>query len=282
MTPLLAAREPVRPRVLGARQLAAVRVEGEGRSADLTAAERVAVVAHWDPQPRVGRSARSLVDALVRAGYQALLVSTAEDAAPLEWVAGRPPGVTVLRRPNRGYDFGSWATALERYPTIRRARLVLLLNDSMAGPFAPLDGLLTHFEGSDADVWAITDSRQLEHHVQSYCLGFKGGTLEDAGLRSFWSDIRVQPTREAVIEWYELGLSRLLARRRLVVDVAIPSWKVVDVDDNPVINGWRRLLDLGFPFVKRQILREPHVCPDGAEVRGELRRRFGVEAEEWL
>jgi lipopolysaccharide biosynthesis protein len=190
--------------------------------------------------------------------------------------------VTVLRRPNIGYDFGSWATALDRYPAIRALPAVLLFNDSLAGPFAPIDHLLGHFQRSNADVWAITDTRQLRHHLQSYCLGFKGGCLEAAPLRDFWGGIRVEPSRDTVIERYELGLSRLLAREHLVVDVAIPSWRVVDIDDNPTILGWRRLLDAGLPFVKRQILREPDICPDGGSVREELRRRYGVDADDWL
>ena len=277
-----ALRNTRRPLVLHAQQPASVRVERDGPVPDFRRAERVAVVAHWDAEGRVARSPRTLVESLIRAGYETLLVSAAEGPEPLDWVGGRPGAVTVLRRPNLGYDFGSWATALGRFPEVLRANMVLLFNDSMAGPFAPIDGLLEHFRLSDADVWAMTDTRQLGHHLQSYCIGFKGGSLEDASLRGFWSAIRIEPTREAVIERYELGLSRLLVRRRVVVDVAIPSWKVVDGDDNPTIIGWRRLLDLGFPFVKRQILREPDICADGAEAPGELRDRFGVEAGEWL
>ena len=275
-------RRERRPSLSSAQPQGAVLLEDDHVGRELTEPGRFAVVAHWDPLSRVSRSVRVLLRALGGAGYRTILVSAAPDSGLLDWVDDRPAGVTVMRRPNVGYDFGSWATALERLPVIRRAEMVLLFNDSMAGPFAPMDALLDHFRRSQADVWAMTDTRQLGHHLQSYCLGFKGGVLDDPSLRRFWSGIGVEQTREAVIERYELGLSRLLARRRLLVDVAIPSWKVVDDDDNPTIVGWRRLLDLGFPFVKRQVLREPDVCPDGGDVRDELRRRFDVDADEWL
>jgi lipopolysaccharide biosynthesis protein len=270
------------PPVLRAQAPSSVQVEGDEHGLALAGVDRAAIVAHWDPIGRVGRSVRTLLEALVRAGFETILVSTAGGAGPLDWQGRRPPRLTVLRRPNIGYDFGSWATALDRYPAIRALPAVLLFNDSLAGPFAPIDHLLDHFQRSNADVWAITDTRQLRHHLQSYCLGFKGGCLETAPLREFWSGIRVEPSRERVIERYELGLSRLLARERFVADVAIPSWRVVDIDDNPTILGWRRLLDEGLPFVKRQILREPDICPDGGSVREELRRRYDVDADEWL
>jgi lipopolysaccharide biosynthesis protein len=239
------------------------------------------VLAHWDPHGKVGRSSRELLHGLSAAGYQTIVVSAAPSDADLTWPDGRPGGVVVLRRPNLGYDFGSWATALGRFPEIRTVPAVLLVNDSLVGPFAPIDHLLDRFHRTRADVWAMTDTLQLGHHLQSYVLGFRGGCLERPALRRFWDRIRVEPSRDEVIRHSELGLSRLLRRERLTTEVAIEGWRVVDGDDNPTIIGWRRLLDLGFPFVKRQLLREPDICPDGASVRGELRRRFGVDVDEW-
>jgi hypothetical protein len=271
-----------RPLVLQSQSPGSVRLETGNREPDLAGADHIAVVAHWDAEGRVRRSPRTLVDALVGAGYPTILVSTAEGDGTLDWFDGLPPGVTVLRRPNIGYDFGSWATALEWFPVIREASSVLLMNDSLAGPFAPIDHLLDRFDRSHADVWAMTDTNQLGHHLQSYCLGFKGGCLDGAPLRRFWQEIRVEAARDDVIARYELGLSRTLRREHLTTEAAIEGWRAVDGDDNPTIMGWRRLLDLGFPFVKRQVLLEPGICPDGAAVREELRRRYGVEASEWL
>ena len=273
---------PDRSLVLDAQPPGSVRWESPADESDLVRADRVAVVAHWDPAARVGRSPRMLTQALIQAGYLTILVSTAEGDVPLDWVDGRPPGVTVLRRPNVGYDFGSWATALDRLPAIRRAPWVLLVNDSLVGPFAPIDHLLDRFHRSRADVWGMTDTEQLGHHLQSYCLGFRKGCLERPELRAFWRGIRVEASRDDVIHRYELGLSRVLRHAKLSTEAAIEGWRAVDGDDNPTLIGWRRLLDLGFPFVKRQILLDPGVCADGHLVRDELRRRFGIDVDEWL
>ena len=273
---------PDRPLVLDAQPPGTVRVESPADESDLARADRVAVVAHWDPAARVGRSPRTLTQALIQAGYLTFLVSTAEGDSPLAWIDGRPSGVAVLRRPNLGYDFGSWATALDLLPAISRAPYVLLVNDSLVGPFGPIDHLLGRFHRSHADVWGMTDTEQLGHHLQSYCLGFRKGCLDHPELRAFWRGIRVEASRDDVIHRYELGLSRVLRRARLSTEAAIEGWRAVDGDDNPTLIGWRRLLDLGFPFVKRQVLLDPGVCPDGHLVRDELRRRYGIDADEWL
>ena len=273
---------PDRPLVLDAQLPGTVHVESPADESDLARADRVAVVAHWDPAARVGRSPRALTQALIRAGYLTFLVSTAEGDAPLAWIDGRPSGVAVVRRPNLGYDFGSWATALDLLPAISRAPNVLLVNDSLVGPFGPVDHLLDRFHRSRADVWGLTDTEQLGHHLQSYCLGFREGCLDRPELRAFWQGIRVEVSRDDVIHRYELGLSRVLRHARLSTEAAIEGWRAVDGDDNPTLIGWRRLLDLGFPFVKRQVLLDPGVCPDGHLVRDELRRRFGIDVDEWL
>jgi lipopolysaccharide biosynthesis protein len=225
---------------------------------------------------------RSLLEQLDRLGYRTVLVSTSPSDTPLDWRDDRRPSTVVLRRPNLGYDFGSWATAMERYPAIRTAPVVLLMNDSLIGPFAPIDRLLERFHRSRADAWAMTDTQQLGHHLQSYALGFRDGVLDRASMRAFWDGIRVEASRDDVIRVSELGLSQLLRRHRFTTGVAIEGWRAVDGDDNPTIIGWRRLLDLGFPFLKRQVLLEPGVCPDGAEAPAELRRRFGIEVSDWL
>lgn len=267
--------------LLEAQHVDAVRVEGDDHLGPAEELGRVAVVAHWAPGRQVGRSTSHLVRILVDRGFATALVSTAESPEPLEWHGGRPDGVTVLRRPNLGYDFGSWATALQRYPRIARSPSVLLMNDSLAGPFGPMDDLLLRFDTSAADVWGITDTSQFHHHLQSYCLGFRGGALDEAPLRRFWRDIRVERSREDVIWRYEIGLAQLLDRERFVTEAAISYRRVVGEGQNPTILGWRKLLDAGFPFVKRQLLREPGVAPDGHAVRGELGRRFGVDPDEW-
>lgn len=269
------------PLVLEA-QRSAVRVEGDDLLARVGVQARVAVLAHWSIDGRVGRSTSELTRALLGQGYAVVLVSTAEGPEPLGWTGGRPPHVTVLRRPNIGYDFGSWATALDRYPAIAASHHALLLNDSLVGPFQPIDQLLGRFHASAADVWGLTDTTQFSHHLQSYCLGFRGGSLREPPLSRFWRGIRVEASRDDVIWHDEIGLGRLLDRERFVIEAAIPYRRVVGEGQNPTIIGWRRLLDEGFPFVKRQLVREPQVAPDGTQVREELRRRFGADVDEWL
>lgn len=249
--------------------------------ADLTASGRVAVVAHWAPTPRVSLSMARLVGELGASGYRCVVVSTAQ-GGHLEWPEGPPPGTAVLRRVNEGYDFGSWAVGLTMYPEIRRCGLVILTNDSMVGPFAPLGPLLTAFEGATTDVWAVTDSHQLTHHIQSYFVGFHNGVLDERPWRRFFDGVRHHDEKMDVVMNHELRIMAVCRSEGYPWTVQYRASDLGAGIENPTLVGWRRLLALGFPFVKRTIITDPTTAPGGDQVGTALRRKYGVELSEWL
>lgn len=272
------AREPVVDLVRGR-----VRVERPGLL-DVSAS-RVAVLAHWSERPTVTRSFRALVGALVAGGYRILVVSGATCDSPLGWresdADGWPDVVRVLRKPNLGYDFGSWAVGLDSAPWVARAPYVVLANDSLVGPFAPIGHLIAAFEDSPADVWGLTETLQFTRHVQSFLVGYRRGVLDEPPLARFWRTVRHYRDKSQVIHRGELALGRLMEREGYAVDAACVAQSVVAAGDNPTITGWRALLDRGVPFVKREIVRTPELAPEGDKIGAEVRRRYGTDIREW-
>lgn len=249
---------------------------------DIGTPDRIAVLAHWSDSAVVNRSFRTLVREFSVNGYLPIIVSAAEFDEPLDWSGGLPGNAVVLRKPNLGYDFGSWAIAIDRIPAISCARYVVLANDSVIGPFASLQPLLRAFEGSAADVWGLTDTRQYFLHLQSYFLGFRNGVLAEPVLRAFWAGVRDEPVKWNVINNNELGLSRLLYREGFAATAAFRGDDIVAYGENPVIRGWWILLENGFPFVKREIVRNPSVAPNGEAVAREVKAVYGVELDDWI
>jgi lipopolysaccharide biosynthesis protein len=243
--------------------------------------ERVALVASYSPTCRVTRSLQELVTQLETSGYQVLLIRASEDSAPLEWLSPAER-VTVLRRPNVGYDFGSWAEALNRMPAVRRAEHVILTNDSLVGPFESIAPLLEDFESTDADVWGAVVNPQIREHLQSFFIGFQGGVLNDAVLRSFWRRVRPQVDKMDYVFKYEVGLTIRLWSESYAMTSAHPFGSMGFEAVNPTLERWRNLLDRGFPFVKRALLVEPADEEKASAVTQEIRERYGVDVAEWL
>ena len=244
---------------------------------------RVAVLVQWSDTPRVSRSASEYAAQLVANGYSVAVCSSSEVPDRLEWPHGLPDGVSVYRRPNVGYDFGSWASMLHAFPQLRESDHVLLINDSLIGPFSPIQPILARFESSRCDVWGLVSNTQYDLHLQSFCVGYKGGALMRRPIARFWGDIRLQPTKLDLILKYEIGLTAALTAAKARIGVGFPYHLVVNPGENPTIAGWRRLLFWNFPWVKRElVLRRPVEAPDALDVRAVVLQRFGHDVQEWI
>lgn len=244
--------------------------------------ERVALIASFGTEPRVTLSLASLVREIEAAGYFAILVRASDDQQPLIWPEGYENNAIIVRRPNIGYDFGTWATAIALFPQVLSSKYVLVANDSLIGPFGSLKPMLDNFEWHDCDVWGATNTTQVRPHLQSYFLGFKNGVLLDEPLQRFWKSIEILDDKEEIIRRYEIGLSRLLYAEGYVSAAWFESVFIAQDGQNPSVQGWRRLLQLGFPFVKRQLLTIKDLVPDVDEVPETVRARYGQDVRQWM
>ena len=247
-------------------------------------AQRVAVVAHWSDRPCLSRSVQTLLHEFVAAGFNCALVSSAPVAGPLQFdLPGLADQVTVLRRPNVGYDFGSWTSFLHAFPAVRSAPRVLLANDSLVGPFESPAGILADFDTCPTDVWGLIGTTQDAPHLQSHFVGYRDGVLSTPVLSRFWDDVRVEPRKRELIVRYEIGLSQLAMREGYVTVAHFPWQWTTTRGQNPTSLGWRRLIDRGFPFVKRElVLRPPPEVPDAADIERVVRQRWGQNVYEWV
>jgi lipopolysaccharide biosynthesis protein len=247
----------------------------------LLGGERVAVIASYGVGPRVSRSLAALIGEFESNGYRVLLVWASEGTEPLVWPQEATRPTFMISKPNIGYDFGSWATALAVVPELEDTRFVMLANDSLLGPFSSLGPLVADFESSPGDVWGATDTLEYLPHLQSYLLGFKHGVLKARAVRSFWRNIRDMDDKDAIVVRYEIGLSRLLATEGFISRPWFSHERIVPEGGNPTTIGGSRLIDAGFPFVKRILIDNPDVFPDAEVAAERVLTRYGQHASEW-
>ena len=255
----------------------------EGSAAFPKKADRCAILVHFSESPVLSRSVVTLVSELHAAGYFVVISSACESPEPLEWPEGRMPDETiVIRKPNIGYDFGTAAVALDRYPGIAQAKYTLIVNDSNVGPFTSLKPVIDNFENSTADAWALTGSNQHGFHLQSFFIGFRG-ILRDRPLQEFWRDIRHFDDKWKVILHYELGLSRLLTEEGYILDVMYPHSAFRNASTaNLSANLWLDLLGEGYPFVKREIVLKPWVEKSAVRIPAIANYFFDEDVHAWL
>ena len=243
--------------------------------------DRVALVAQYSPGAVQPRSLSAYVDQLAGAGYLPVIISTAPGPGPLEFPHGLADSAIILRRPNIGYDFGSWAAVLLRYAVLRRSRVVLLTNDSLLGPFAPINELLEWAAQPGPDIKALTASTQLGYHAQSFFLAFHGGILDDEAWRFFFGGVRPLPTKDDVVRAYELGLSRFAFGQAYSIHEYLTPARLGVGEANPTIDGWKAILDAGVPFVKRTLLTHRGLEKIAEEASDYVKEKYHVNVSEW-
>lgn len=252
-----------------------------GDSTRLSHCDRVALVAQFSVDRDQPRSLSEYLRQLEANGYATVVISTCEVEEPLGFPYGIPDATIVIRRPNLGYDFGSWSTALGCFPAIRHASTVLLTNDSLLGPFAPIDDLLAWASGPGPDIRGLTASYQFAQHTQSFFLAFRHGVLADKQWVDFFDSVRVEPDKDAIVINYEIGVSRLAFSEAYSSEVWVTGPELGVPFGNPTIDGWRKLIESGVPFLKRTVMTHPTTMSEAAEARSYVRRRFNTDITEW-
>lgn len=294
-TELLAARiaDARRP-----RGPALLRIE-DGRA--VPAAPRgLALYVHWSPDGAVSAMVLAQLAAYRAEGFALAFVSVADRVPEADWEAVRDAAALVAQRRNFGRDFGAWhdlaGEALRRWPGVEE---LLLVNDSVLGPLAPLGPVFAAARAAGPGLSGLTESLGGGAHLQSYFL-LAEGRAAVAALAGFLASYRPTASKWLTVQRGEIALSRTLAaagvklralyghdrlvaaalgdpaeRARLVA--AAPH--LAGLDDaairrslrerplNPTHHLWSALRrGLGFPFLKTELVRRnPLAIPDVAD-----------------
>lgn len=261
---------------------------------------RCCVFVHFDSCGVVRRHTRCYISALRQAGFGIIFVTNGAnlESDSAKWLSEHC--ALILIRRNRGYDFGAYRDGITALFQARiKADLLLLANDSVYGPFAELGDIFDRIDFDDADVWGLTDSWQHRYHLQSFFLVFGPAALASAGFAEFWQRVRNVRSKWAAIHFYELWMTRRMQSaglrcaaiwdyfallgtlqkthnapqpgdpltieqevRRLATERILLCWRR-RIALNPTSDLWQALLQDGFPFIKRELLRlNPGSVPD--------------------
>lgn len=244
---------------------------------------RPCVFAHWDGAGEVRPPVRHYLRELAGAGLSVLFVSNAGFLRPEALAAVQTMCAGVLIRRNAGYDFGAWregfaALGLPRADT----EFAVMANDSVYGPLTPMRDLLGHVDPARGDFWGCTETWQSRYHLQSYWLAFAPRVLASRAWAAFWAGVRPVPSKRYVILRYEIGLTQALLRAGFAGRAIWPYAALAEGDPravplNPTSDLWRPLLDAGFPFIKRELLRRNPTRVPGVGAWQEVCDRLGLD-----
>lgn len=148
-----------------------------------------------------------------------------------------------------GYDFSAYTLALETIAEHSPHADVLLLNDSMFGPFHPV---LPFLREARWDLTGFTGSALNENHLQSYAFIVRHVTdTRLSQLRAvFFSDHAFDGADQVI--WVQ----ELLMARVAYQSMSVGAYWYSDGTsiDDPCLRRPFELVDAGFPFMKKSLL----------------------------
>jgi tetratricopeptide (TPR) repeat protein len=272
---------------------------------------RVAVFVHFDPDCHVQSFVVDHVAALHAAGLSVVFASNCPtlDQASLERM--RPYCAAIMLRHNLGHDFGAVRDALRLLGLPRdNTQSLLIANDSVFGPLQDIGPILERIDFDTVDLWGATESWQHRYHLQSFFLVAGRRALTSPAWEKFWRRVRLVQSRYWVVQRYEIGLTQAMLSGGLRCaaiwpydslakmlpppdpnDAREPMMGADPASDmrhghldrirnhiasaipmNPTAEFWRQLLQAGFPFIKRELLRKnPARVADLADWRDVVR-----------
>jgi len=213
---------------------------------------RVIVYAHFDATGQVSDADTSALRCYRDAGYQLIVVTTSSG-----WPNDKLElADAVIVRPNAGFDFGSWQTAIKILLPIEKRRSLdhlVLVNNSMYGPLWPIADFLARAR-ERANVVSATKSREWRPHFQSFFLSFDPTALTSDSFDAYWAQNFSYMTKWPVIVQGELRWERYFRQSGFSAESLIPLQTRIRRAEFTFF--WDDLIRSGLPYVKKSLFKQ--------------------------
>ncbi len=185
-----------------------------------------AVYVHYDREGVVHDYVIEQLRQLVAANFRITFVTNARKLKEASAAAVIPFCRQVIWRRNVGHDIGAYKDGIAALGDLGGCDRLLLMNDSVYGPFRPLAEVLSSIDSSQTDFWGITDSWDGHYHLQSYFIVFLKEALSSRVFRNFWRRLPYFSSKSAIIHNGEVRITQRLTRQKLRAGVLCPYWDV--------------------------------------------------------
>jgi hypothetical protein len=274
---------PTRPNRWPSRSL------GTGHRLDGTRPiRRICLFAGWDPDGIIDEYVIAYVRELARFADVYYLADCELSDAELDKLSEITRGAWGLR--HGAYDFGSYArlTDLIGWEVIEQYDELLLVNDS-SYLLRSLDMVFSTMAASACDWWGLQATKGIRETrgatvnqfrdpipmervrstlvdaferdytydflIGSYFLAFRQPVIRDPAFRRYLGSVATLDKKRHIVKTYEVGLTRWLIQHGHPFETYIPRLYPF----HPIFTRWYfRLLDDGFPLLKRYFLAENH------------------------
>ncbi|QNT77942.1 rhamnan synthesis F family protein [Entomobacter blattae] len=220
----------------------------------------VCLFAHYDPTPDIAPHVVHYLKQLTLCGLDIHLAFSGHDSVPAHvQKLCDELGIKIYPRPNRGMDFGAWQYLIQQ-GCLEKAETILFTNDSIFGPFYPLQPLFSTMQNLGRDIWGMVESYEMTWHLQSWFLCFKRKAFDHPTIQRVFTLPFHEMSKAEIIHHGELGLGVAIQAAGLT---CASCWyanrrglrKIISL--NPMIINWLSVIKSHYvPFIKVELIRD--------------------------
>jgi hypothetical protein len=221
---------------------------------------RTCLFAHHDRTGRIAPHVLHYLQQLHACGFTThVAMSGAERVHEADRAALAQAGAIAHLRPNRGLDFGAWQD-LVALGCANGSATILLANDSVFGPLAPLQPVFADMDARQPDIWGMVESREGSWHLQSWFLCFTAAAFASPAIARVLRQPFADMSKAEIVLHGELGLGAAIRADRLrwTARARTPNRQLRRlVPGNPMhLDFLSMIRGNTVPFIKIELLRD--------------------------
>jgi len=221
----------------------------------LSASENLSIFSHYSQDSIIDDAVIYYIEALSKIS-DVIFVSTASKLNADSTECINEFCSEIIVKENIGYDFGAWKTGLiSAGDNLSKYQNLILCNDSVFGPLFPLDEMFEKMGKTNADIWSVSDNRQIKHHLQSFFIVYTSKAFNGTVFKDFYDNFTIINDKQTLIVEKEIKFSQALKESGLNLSSYCKS---ADFDSyrNIMHHYWRDLIkNYHCPFIKRELLQ---------------------------
>lgn len=178
----------------------------------------------------------------------------------------------IFYRENIGFDAGGYKDALCNlvgWEKVLSFDELILVNDSMFGPFRAMKDIFLEMESKNVDFWGLSKHGEFQkngfdhfsEHIQSFFFAFRYNILHSLDFRKYWENMPYYSSYNQAVREYEMKFTSWFAGKGYSYDVLADTER--NDSDNPENNytqfakiAYELIRKRNFPFLKKQQLAD--------------------------
>lgn len=241
----------------------------------LFSSEKVLVYSHYDPDGIVDTYVIKCLKELKDREWKIIFVTSSSSFTDHEAQKIVDLVTIILISDGRGRDWGNFALGLKKASEWDFPKSLLLMNDSLYGPFTNLKKIFLSMDEMDADFLGLTDSYQHNYHLQSYFIYCKPSLCQNLAFINYWKKFIPQEDKDNIIYNNEIGFTKYFSNLGFIPKALFDYNKLVNtaksgsygaseqmgkLKEGTFVNPSHHFADLlitqyEFPFIKIELLR---------------------------